>query len=290
MTAAALTAAISAQKREFSVFPTSASKLPAIRSAHPEGDPLRGRCQGECGQFGHGVYDATTDPERLAAMFEVVPRAAGYGVAGGRAPHHLIGLDLDRKNGLDGVARLVELAVQYGFVVPTTITVATPSGGLHHWLSGPPGVKVPNSVSRIAPGIDVRGSGGYLIGPGSWTSKGVYVLAVPPDTPVGQVPAELLKLLLPQPRTTQNYTGHTSARISKRINGLLASVLDARSGRRNDVLFWAACRMGEAVAEGLVGADEGRELLLAAAARIDLDYAEASASIDSAYNRVKAGR
>ena len=50
----------------------------------------------------------------------------------------------------------------------------TPSGGRHLWLTGPPDVVVPNSASRLAPGIDIRGAGGYLVGPGSRTDHGVY--------------------------------------------------------------------------------------------------------------------
>ena len=42
-------------------FPLRAgTKIPAIPSAHPVGDPKRGICKGECGNPGHGVLDATT--------------------------------------------------------------------------------------------------------------------------------------------------------------------------------------------------------------------------------------
>ena len=52
----------------WSVFPLD-GKQPALRSAHPHGDPLRGRCHGECGRLGHGLYDGSTDPEKVTAMF-----------------------------------------------------------------------------------------------------------------------------------------------------------------------------------------------------------------------------
>ena len=53
-------------------------KAPAIPSAHPKDDPLHGKCRGECGRLGHGVYDATTDPEQVADLWQ----AAGAGVTG----------------------------------------------------------------------------------------------------------------------------------------------------------------------------------------------------------------
>ncbi|MDX3280994.1 bifunctional DNA primase/polymerase, partial [Streptomyces scabiei] len=69
---------------------------------------------------------------------------------------------------------LRELALRHLFTIPETVVVLTPSGGRHIWLTGPPDVVVPNSASRLAPGIDIRGAGGYLVGPGSRTDHGVY--------------------------------------------------------------------------------------------------------------------
>ncbi|NEB09984.1 bifunctional DNA primase/polymerase, partial [Streptomyces coelicoflavus] len=93
---------------------------------------------------------------------------------------------------------LRELALRHLFTIPPTVVVLTPSGGRHLWLTGPPDHVVPNSAGRLAPGIDVRGAGGYLVGPGSRTRHGAYTVA--PGTshlPPAPCPPALLRLLLP---------------------------------------------------------------------------------------------
>ncbi|MBI0319525.1 bifunctional DNA primase/polymerase, partial [Streptomyces javensis] len=103
-----------------------------------------------------------------------------------------------RKGGTNGLAALVRLAREHAFAIPRTVTVLTPSGGRHVWLCGPPGLAVPNSAGRLAPGIDIRGLGGYLVGPGSYASHGSYRLA--PGSPAwapAPVPSALLRLLTP---------------------------------------------------------------------------------------------
>ncbi|WP_261994302.1 bifunctional DNA primase/polymerase [Streptomyces sp. t39] len=172
----ALAHALSAAERGLPVIPLSANKLPALRSPH-RGEPEPFACRGECGRPGHGVHDATRDPAAVRALFAAAPWATGYGIACGRPPHRLIGIDLDVKAETDATAELRHLALEHLFTVPETVTVLTPSGGRHLWLTGPPGVTVPNSASRLAPGIDVRGAGGYLVGPGSVTAQGAYRLA-----------------------------------------------------------------------------------------------------------------
>ncbi|MEV8418710.1 bifunctional DNA primase/polymerase, partial [Streptomyces niveus] len=193
-TTLALAYALSAAESGFPVIPLSPTKLPALRSPHRDESGTGGvhPCRGECGLPGHGVHDATTDPAGVRALFAAAPWATGYGIACGRAPHHLIGVDLDvtptgrtstgesasaGEPTPDSVAALQQLAFQHLFTLPETVVVLTPSGGRHIWLSGPAGVTVPNSAGRLAPGIDVRGAGGYLVGPGSVTARGAYRLA-----------------------------------------------------------------------------------------------------------------
>ncbi|MGX6742345.1 bifunctional DNA primase/polymerase [Streptomyces xantholiticus] len=275
----ALAHALSAAERGLPVIPLSATKLPALRSPH-RGNPDPALCRGECGLSGHGVHDATTDPAGVRALFAAAPWATGYGIACGRPPHHLIGVDLDIKTSTDSMAELRHLALRHLFTIPETVTVLTPSGGRHLWLTGPPDTVVPNSASRLAPGIDVRGTGGYLVGPGSVTAHGAYRLA--PGTahlPPAPCPRALLRLITP-PVHPRSHPGpaHGDG------HGLVQFVLAAQEGQRNTRLFWAACRAYE---NGL--GDTLAAALTAAAVGAGLTEREARATIASAA-RLTSGR
>ncbi|MDX3096950.1 bifunctional DNA primase/polymerase [Streptomyces sp. ME19-03-3] len=279
----ALECALAAARRGFPVIPLSRTKLPAVRSPH-QGETGRGMCRGQCGRFGHGVHDAATEPARIAELFAAAPWATGYGIACGRAPHHLIGLDLDRKDGVDGVTDLVDLAARYGFAVPWTRTVLTPSGGRHLWLRGPAEVVVPNSVRRLGGGIDVRGSGGYLVGPGSVTTAGRYRWDPPTASmPPAAVPRRLLRLLVttPQRRVVRAAAGPANGDAAE---PLIRFVLGSPVGERNERLFWAACRMfenghGDRIAARIVGA----------AVSTGLSQREAESTVSSARRHVRRG-
>ncbi|GGZ04996.1 DNA primase [Streptomyces nitrosporeus] len=279
----ALAHALSAAERGLPVFPLSATKLPALRSPH-HGEHPPVRCRGACGLPGHGVHDATTDPGAVRALFAAAPRATGYGIACGRAPHRLIGIDLDidPAHGNDSATALRQLALQHLFTIPPTVTVITPSGGRHLWLTGPAGVTVPNSASRLAPGIDIRGTGGYLVGPGSVTHHGRYRLAPgTADLAPAPCPRPLLRLLTPPARPRRPAGPPSPARQGQ---GLVHFVLAAHRGQRNTRLFWAACRayehgFGDALADALTDA----------AVRTGLTEQEARAAIASAA-RLAGGR
>ncbi|MGW7365505.1 bifunctional DNA primase/polymerase [Streptomyces sp. NPDC054841] len=274
----ALAHALSAAERGLPVIPLSATKLPALPSPHRR-DPQPVFCRGECGLLGHGVYDATADPAAVRALFAAAPWATGYGIACGRPPHHLIGVDLDTKSaatgGTDSVAALRQLALQHLFTVPETVTVITPSGGRHLWLTGPPDVVVPNSASRLAPGIDIRGAGGYLVGPGSVSAHGAYQLA-PGSANLSPAPCPSALLHLIAPPARPHHPAKSRAPRGQGL-GLVQFVLAANEGQRNTRLFWAACRAYE---NGI--GDSLADALTDAAVRTGLTEREARATIASA--------
>ncbi|WP_425245982.1 bifunctional DNA primase/polymerase [Streptomyces sp. NEAU-NA10] len=273
-TTLALAHALSAAERGLAVIPLSRTKLPALRSPHRD-DPTAPPCHGECGRPGHGVYDASTDPARIRELFAAAPWATGYGIACGLPPHHLIGVDLDTKSGADSSTALRELALRHLFTIPPTVVVLTPSGGRHLWLTGPPDVVVPNSAGRLAPGIDIRGAGGYLVGPGSRTDHGVYATA-PGSAHLAPAPCPraLLRLLLPPPRTPHLTPPATAGAHGR---GLIQFVLAAHEGQRNTRLFWAACRAYE---DGI--GPELADALVDAAVRTGLTAREARSTLASA--------
>lgn len=114
---------------------------------------------------------ATTDPNLIRGLF-----AAGENV--GVLTTGMVVVDIDVKDGKPGLDSWGQLHNAWD-----TLTVRTPSGGYHLYYSGP---DVANSVSGIAPGLDVRSYHGYVVAPGSRTEKGEYVLVQ--DVPMAPVP------------------------------------------------------------------------------------------------------
>ena len=271
-------AAHQAAARGLHAFPIGRAKLPAIRSPHRDDRPGTPQCRGACGRLGHGVHDATTDPKRLDELFDAAPYATGYGVGCGRGYEPLLGVDLDRKNGVDGVASLAALAEQHAFTVPETTVIATPSGGIHLWLTGPAGAPVRNSAGKLGPGIDVRGYGGYLVGPGSWTPKGIYQFAE--RRPAAELPDALLALMLPPPPIRKTPVCLPGPRRGAALVGLVKFVLEAPEGELNNRLYWAACRAYETG----VDADAISRALVDAAVSLGHPERAAERTVSSAHN------
>jgi Bifunctional DNA primase/polymerase, N-terminal len=140
----------------YPVFPLRPrSKTPALPAAHPEGDPQRRVCHGECGQLGHGLYDATTDPEQVFAWWRWWPMG-NIGIPTGPASGLLV-VDLD---GAEGLASWAKLEHEHGQV--DTLTVLT-GRGRHLWFTWPEGCELGNSRGLLGPHVDSRGIGGLIV-------------------------------------------------------------------------------------------------------------------------------
>lgn len=121
----------------------------------------------------------------------------GYGVNCGRAG--LVVIDCDRHDeSTDGVKNFRALCDEHDFDPEKTFAVSTPSGGVHYYFSRKgvdEDVKIGNSPGGLPDGVDVRGSGGQVVGPGSRTSDGEYKI-VSEATQALKIPEWLLDVLL----------------------------------------------------------------------------------------------
>ncbi len=127
-----------------------------------------------------GFYDATTDPEAIRRWWRQSPDA-NIGVPTGEASGLLV-VDVDHQSGLEA------LQAEHG-KLPATRAHITGSGGTHYLYRYPAGSGIRNSAGALAEHIDVRGEGGYIVAPGSWTT-GPYELL--DERPVAAAPGWLL--------------------------------------------------------------------------------------------------
>lgn len=117
--------------------------------------PLAAGTKNPAIQGSNGFKDATTDEEKIREWWTIYPNAnIGF------YPHKagLSVLDIDVKNGGQGFAQLEGLQFKHGDL-PQPIIQETPSKG-QHWFYA---CKEPMPNTKIAPDIDVRCAGGYVV-------------------------------------------------------------------------------------------------------------------------------
>jgi predicted P-loop ATPase len=198
-------------------------------------------------------------------------------------------VDLDGETGLKSAQKL--FSAHGG--VPKTFTVETGGGGLHLYFQAPESVTIRNSASKLAPGVDIRASGGYVVGPGSrHPSGGRYILrrADPPAA----LPSWLLEVLSsPQSASllgnvaadvadrlrTDADAGRKALAVAERAIGRAAT--GGRNAELNSRTYQITSRFGHAL-----DLDEIRSVMLEAAKVARLGEDEARATIESA---VRAG-
>ncbi|CAM5659741.1 bifunctional DNA primase/polymerase [Streptomyces avidinii] len=188
-----LDAALTFAGRGWPIFPLRpGSKAPALH--RQERCPLTGVC-GD----GHVKWEqrATTDQTAIARCWSHKPY--NIGLATGPAGLIVVDLDMPKANSgqdaPDGAHNLLALCERAGQAVPATLTVRTPSGGTHLYFTAPDGIRLGNTAGKLAPLIDTRAHGGYVVAPGSTTAAGTYEIT--DDSPVAELPAWLLALLRP---------------------------------------------------------------------------------------------
>ncbi|MFF3288477.1 bifunctional DNA primase/polymerase [Streptomyces sp. NPDC003023] len=283
MTTDLLSAALDAAARGWPVLPLRpGGKRPAL---HGEDACTRtGACAG-----GHVKWEqrATTDPDRIRAAWSAGP--FNVGIATGPAGLLVVDLDKPKTNSNAdtpcGVTTFTALCERAGQVVPATRTVRTASGGRHLYFTAPAGARLTNTAGTLAPLVDTRAHGGYVVAPGSATPAGTY--DVVDDRPPAPLPEWLHARL-----TAQSSRALTAAPVASRSSRRAAAALDAETaavastseGGRNARLLTGARALGRFVAWGEIPRDVVEEAFQGAGESAGLPPAECRATIRSALN------
>jgi len=136
----------------------------------------------------HGLKDATSNKATIRAWWRQWP-CANIGIATGASG--LVVVDVDNKGQAPGLDNWLDLKVELNISDETLIS-ETPTGGLHiYYAAGDYDVR--NSASRLAPGIDIRAQGGYVIAPPS-----IHPMGEPYVWAMGHHPAKCALLPLPE--------------------------------------------------------------------------------------------
>lgn len=234
----------------------------------------------------HGFRDATKDPETIRRSFR---NAAMIGIPTGEASGFFV-LDLDCKNGAQGLEWLAAHEAR----LPQTRRHQTRSGGIHLLFTMPAGRTIRNSASRVGPGVDVRGTGGYIIAP---PSDGYDVVD---HAIIAEAPAWLLDLIDPpaaprvQSAAASNIRDLAAPRQSgdgtryglQALDNECQAILSAADGAKHDTLNRAAFSIGGLVAAGELAEGPALHALASALAGIASrceDYPAAQKTLGAAF-------
>ncbi|QDQ13126.1 bifunctional DNA primase/polymerase [Streptomyces spectabilis] len=263
----------------------------------------------------HGVLAATVDPARIATWWARTP-TAGVGVAAG--PSGLVILDVDChggdvpttperllpgvelpgdvapgsvRDGRDVLALLVEVrrATLPG-CAPETLTVRTPSGGVHYWFRAPAGTQWRPQAGALGWQLDVRAGSSYAVAPGTVTRAGAYI-ALGDCRAVAELPVWLARDLdrtghrvrPERPRVTLPWRsrGMGGGYVAAAVEAELRSVAEAQPGTRNDTLNRAAYALGTLCGAGRLDRAQVADVLAEAARHAGLPEREAETAIRS---------
>lgn len=283
---AMLATALDAVARGWHVFPLRphSKKPPAFHSE--DNCPRTGICA-----TGHQGWEqrAMNNPLEVRWYWNS-QRYSGCNVGVATGPSKLVVIDLDtpdspgdlppegsRREGVrDGLDMFALVCDRAGQPFPhDTLTVETPSGGLHLYFRAPAGVRIGNTQANrgLALGwkIDTRAAGGYTVAPGSTTPKGLYRLVH--DRPVAELPTWLVQRLTVRPpkaisAPAQIAVDRLPAYVAAALQGEADKVSRARSNEHNIVLYTASVALGQLVAGGLLPSSRAEDTLYAAASHM----------------------
>lgn len=137
----------------------------------------------------NGFKDAVSDPDEAVRLFNNPHH--NIGIATGLS--NLVVLDVDGEEGRTSLEKLLG-----GRSIPKTFTVSARRGN-HYYFLQPENQRISCSAGLIGKGLDIRGDGGYVVGPTSWVdadAKGpAATYKIIDDSAVASTPAWLLNAI-----------------------------------------------------------------------------------------------
>lgn len=144
----------------------------------------------------NGRNDATTDPQIIQQWFS--GNDYNVGIVTGKESKIFV-LDQDDKD--QGNLSLSKLESKYG-ALPPTLTQRT-GNGMHYFFEMPDTLELSNSAKKVAPGIDIRGKGGYVVAAPSTHENGntyTWLVDSPPNRElISKAPPWLINLIAGAP-------------------------------------------------------------------------------------------
>jgi putative DNA primase/helicase len=233
----------------------------------------------------NGLYDATTNKRRLKEYFRDHPDA-NYGVrTGGRS--NIFVLDIDGSAGNQSLRGLIEKNGK----LPRTVIVET-GNGRHRYFRGD-GREIRNSAGKLGEGLDIRGDGGYVVGPGSFHESGkIYCFKkgrALEEIEIAQAPPWLLDLISatsPPPATNRvkvapDELPRVAAYIKAAQGREVERLEKAPKHQRNHCLNRCAFKIGQLLTYGTLKEQDCVSKLSEVASRIGLEEAEILPTIRS---------
>jgi hypothetical protein len=159
-----------------------------LRCEHPAKHPMNRLAD-------RGFKNATINQGIVEHWMQSAPHA-NIGLATGA----VIVLDVDPRH--DGDASLRRVESEHG-PLPLSWRVLSGGGGEHIYFKPPPGIEIPCTNSALAPGLDTRGTGGYVVAPPSVHISGkAYAWSVdhhPDEVALAPLPDWIAQALRKQP-------------------------------------------------------------------------------------------
>lgn len=228
----------------------------------------------------------------LFALWQDKSRVTGYGIDCGRS--RLVVLDEDATDAL------AELCQANGWEpLPPTFTVTTGRGRHFYYLAPTDGREIRNYVKADGAEVDIRGVGGYVVGPGSLHASGAVYAIEDARNPVA-LPEWFVDEFGTEPSVSSTrpsasgssgvavvYSDRTSEWGSVVLDDYCCKVSGAAQGSRNTTLRSASLPVFSLVKGGHIERDEALSALRVAADTCGLPDGEVEATLAGAAKDAK---